>query len=256
MLKSENIIINTSNQKPEQFDKICGFVRYLAWNEEHKNLLKKWNKMVEIIHNNGMPFCDLEKVELKDLISVSGLDVQAFIQTRKDLKTVQATIDNLAEKGFNKSAYNGLNSTDKAFLTLQAHTAVKRLQVDESVLTKADGEKFDFSPLIKKWINKGEKMSDLKKGLATAFTNMVKEEGELFYPVKFKNGNFPDSCVRNFLGAFTGKTGRDGKDHKGKYIYLNNISDKAILAAVTDLFAVLLESDSIEVVKKGGEKNA
>lgn len=253
MLKSENIIINTSNQKPESFDKICGFVRYLAWNEEHKNLLKKWNKMAEIIHNNGMPFCDLEKVELKDLISVSGLDVQAFIQTRKDLKTVQVTMDNLAKKGFDKTAYNGLNSTDKAFLTLQAHTAVKRLQVDTSVLVKADGEKFDFSPLIKKWIDKGEKMSDLKKGLATAFTNMVKEEGELFYPVKFKNSCFPDSYVRNFLGAFTGKTGRDGKDHKGKYVYLNNISDKTVLAAVTDLFAVLLESDSITVVK-GGEK--
>ena len=248
MLKSENIIINTSNHKPEAFDKICGFVRYLAWDAEYTNIKKVYSKMISQI-TDVLPFCNLDTVEVKDLLQVKGLDVPKFIQVRKDLKNIDKILAKLATQGFTKTSYNGLNSTDKAFLTLQAHTAVKRLQVDASVLVKADGEKFDFSPLIKKWIDKGEKMSDLKKGLATAFTNMVKEEGELFYPVKFKNSCFPDSYVRNFIGAFTGKTGRDGKDHKGKYVYLNNISDKTVLAAVTDLFAVLLESDSITVVK-------
>lgn len=247
MLKAENIIIRTINHKPEQFDKICGFVRFLAWDAEYTNTKRTYSKMASMI-SEKFPFANLAEIDVKELILVDGLEVQKFIETRKRMREVDEILNNLAKEGFTKIAYDDLNSTDRIFLTLQAHTAVKGIQIDESVLTKSNGEKLDFEPLINKWIANGQKFADIRKALSAIFSKMVSSEGDLFYPIKIKKGDLPESDVRHFLGAFLGKTGRTDKG-TGRYQYLTDISDKKVLSAVTDLFAVTLESDCIEVVK-------
>lgn len=247
MLKAENIIIRTINHKPEQFDKICGFVRFLAWDAEYTNTKRTYSKMTSMI-SEKFPFANLAEIDVKELILVDGLEVQKFIETRKRMRELDGILDELAKQGFTKISYDALNSTDKVFLTLQAHTSVKGIQIDESVLTKSNGEKLDFEPLINKWIANGQKFADIRKALSAVFSKMVNSEGDLFYPIKIKKGDLPESDVRHFLGAFLGKTGRSDKG-KGRYQYLTDISDKKVLSAVTDLYAVILESDCIEVIK-------
>ena len=88
------------------------------------------------------------------------------------------------------------------------------------------------------------------------FSNIVGNDGELFYPVKVKGGDIPDSDVRQFFGAFTGNAGRSGKDKKGQYTWVKDYSEKKVLTALTDLFTVVFESgcQTIKPEKPTAEK--
>lgn len=243
MLKSENIVIRVSNQKPETMDKISNFVHYLCWSNELEALSSTFSKMRSLIECT-FPTENVDEInDLSKLILVDGLDVQKFIDTRDQLKSVKAILANLDSVGANKVTYNDLNSTDKIFLTLQAHTAVKSIKLDKSILV------YDFSPLISKWIESGQGLSNIKKSLSKVFSNIVGNDGELFYPVKVKGGDIPDSDVRQFFGAFTGNAGRSGKDKKGQYTWVKDYSEKKVLTALTDLFTVVFESGNCQTIK-------
>lgn len=248
MLKSENIVIRVSNQKPETMDKISNFVHYLCWSNEHEKLSGAFSKMRAMIEST-FPTEDVNTIEdVSKLILVDGLDVQKFIDTRKELVSVKAILTSLNEKGCNKITFSDLNNTDKIFLTLQAHTAVKAIKLDKSIL-KEDGTNYDFSPLIEKWVKSGQGLSNIKKSLSKVFSNIVGEEGDLFYPVKVKGGDIPETDIRQFFGAFTGNAGRSGKDKKGVYTWVTDYSEKRVLNALTDLFAVIFESGNCETIK-------
>lgn len=249
MLKSENIVIRVSNQKPETMDKISNFVHYLCWSSEHEKLSGAFSKMRAMIEST-FPTEDGNTIEdVSKLILVDGLDVQKFIDTRKELVSVKAILTSLNEKGYNKITFSDLNNTDKIFLTLQAHTAVKAIKLDKSILAKKDGTNYDFSPLIEKWVKSGQGLSNIKKSLSKVFSNIVGEEGDLFYPVKVKGGDIPETDIRQFFGAFTGNAGRSGKDKKGVYTWVTDYSEKRVLNALTDLFAVIFESGNCETIK-------
>jgi hypothetical protein len=249
MLKSENIVIRVSNQKPETMDKISNFVHYLCWSNEHEKLSGAFSKMGAMIEST-FPTEDVNTIEdVSKLILVDGLDVQKFIDTRKELVSVKAILTSLNEKGCNKITFSDLNNTDKIFLTLQAHTAVKAIKLDKSILVKDDGTNYDFSPLISKWVESGQGLSNIKKSLSKIFSSIVGNDGELFYSVKVKGGDIPDSDVRQFFGAFTGNAGRSGKDKKGVYTWVTDYSEKRVLNALTDLFAVIFESGNCETIK-------
>lgn len=249
MLKSENIVIRVSNHKADSMDKISNFVHYLCWSNEHEKLSGAFSKMRTMIEST-FPTEDVNTInDISKLILVDGLDVQKFIDTRKDLASVKAILTKLDEKGCNKMTYNSLSNTDKVFLMLQAHTAVKSIKLEKSILVKEDGTNYDFSPLIEKWVKSGQGLSNIKKSLSKVFSNIVGEDGELFYPVKVKGGDIPDSDVRQFFGAFTGNAGRSGKDKKGTYTWLSDYSEKRVLNALTDLFAVVFESGNCETIK-------
>lgn len=249
MLKSENIVIRVSNQKPETMDKISNFVHYLCWSNEHEKLSGAFSKMRAMIEST-FPTENVNTIEdVSKLILVDGLDVQKFIDTRKELVSVKAILTSLNEKGCNKITFSDLNNTDKIFLTLQAHTAVKAIKLDKSILAKEDGTNYDFSPLIEKWVKSGQGLSNIKKSLSKVFSNIVGEEGDLFYPVKVKGGDIPETDIRQFFGAFTGNAGRSGKDKKGVYTWVTDYSEKRVLNALTDLFAVIFESGNCETIK-------
>lgn len=249
MLKSENIIIKVNNQKPETMDKISNFVHYLCWSNEHDKLSSAFSKMKAMIEST-FPTEDVNTMkDVSKLMLVDGLDIQKFINTRKELLSVKAILKSLNEKGYNKITFSDLNNTDKIFLTLQAHTAVKSIKLDKSVLVKDDGTNYDFSPLISKWVESGQGLSNIKKSLSKIFSNIVGKEGDLFYSVKVKGGDIPDSDVRQFFGAFTGNAGRSGKDKKGQYTWVKDYSEKKVLTALTDLFTVVFESGNCQTVK-------
>ena len=246
MLKSENIVIRVSNQKPETMDKISNFVHYLCWSNELETLSSTFSKMRSLIECT-FPTENVDEIDLSKLILVDGLDVQKFIETRDQLKSVKAILANLDSVGANKVTYNDLNSTDKIFLTLQAHTAVKSIKLDKSILVKDDGTNYDFSPLISQWVESGQGLSNIKKSLSKVFSNIVGNDGELFHPVKVKGGDIPDSDVRQFFGAFTGNAGRSGKDKQ--YTWVKDYSEKKVLTALTDLFTVVFESGNCQTIK-------
>ena len=249
MLKSENIVIRVSNQKPETMDKISNFVHYLCWSNELETLSSTFSKMRSLIECTFPTENVNEITDINKLVMVDGLDIQKFLNTRDQLESVKATLAKLDSVGANNVTYNDLNITDKIFLTLQAHTAVKSIKLDKSVLVKDDGTNYDFSPLISKWVESGQGLSNMKKSLSKIFSNIVGKEGELFYPVKVKGGDIPDSDVRQFFGTFTGKAGRSGKDKKGQYTWVKDYSEKKVLTALTDLFTVVFESGNCQTVK-------
>lgn len=249
MLKSENIVVRVSNQKPETMDKISNFVHYLCWSNELEALSSTFSKMRSLIECT-FPAENVDEInDLSKLILVDGLDVQKFLDTRDQLKSVKSILAKLDSVGANKVTYNDLNSTDKIFLVLQAHTAVKSIKLDKSILVKDDGTNYDFSPLISKWVESGQGLSNIKKSLSKIFSNIVGKDGELFYAVKVKGGDIPDSDVRQFFGVFTGNAGRSGKDKKGQYTWVKDYSEKKVLTALTDLFAVVFESGNCQIVK-------
>ena len=249
MLKSENIVIRVSNQKPETMDKISNFVHYLCWSNEHEKLSGTFSKMRAMIEST-YPTEDVSTInDISKLILVDGLDVQKFLDTRKELASVKAILLKLDEKGCNKMTYNSLSNTDKVFLVLQAHTAVKSIKLERSILVKEDGTSYDFSPLIEKWVKSGQELSNIKKSLSKVFSNIIGTEGDLFYPVKVKGGDIPETDIRQFFGAFTGNAGRSGKDKKGTYTWVTDYSEKRVLNALTDLFAVIFESGNCETIK-------
>lgn len=246
MLKSENIVIRVSNQKPETMDKISNFVHYLCWSNELETLSSTFSKMRSLIECT-FPTENVDEInDLSKLILVDGLDVQKFIDTRDQLKSVKAILANLDSVGANKVTYSDLKSTDKVFLTLQAHTAVKSIKLDKSIFIKDDGANYDFSPLISKWVESGQGLSNIKKSLSKIFSSIVRNDGELFYPVKVKGGDIPDSDVRQFFGAFTGNAGRYKKE---QYTWVKDYSEKKVLTAMTDLFTVVFESGNCQAIK-------
>lgn len=95
MLKSENIVIRVSNQKPETMDKISNFVHYLCWSNELEALSSTFSKMRSLIECT-FPTENVDEInDLSKLILVDGLDVQKFIDTRDQLKSVKAILANL-----------------------------------------------------------------------------------------------------------------------------------------------------------------
>ena len=249
MLKSEKIVVRVSNQKANSMDKISNFVRFLCYKSEYDKLSRAFSSMRAEIETHFPTVEDVNTLDIPSLMLIENFDVKKFVDTRDDLKKVRNILSNLESVNINDRTYNSLANTDKVFLTLQAHTAVKSIKLDASVLVKEDGTKYDFSPLIKKWYVSGQGLSNIKKSLSKIFSSIVSEEGILFYPVKVKGGDIPDKDIRHFLAMFGGKAVREGKAQNGKFIWDERCDEKTVLNHLTTLLAVVFESGNCETVK-------
>jgi hypothetical protein len=249
MLKSEKIIVRVANHKENSIDKISNFVRFLCYRSEYEKLSRAFSTMRSEIESHDSTVEDVNTIEPASLFMIDGFDVKKFLDTREDLKKVRKILSSLANANVNEMTFDSLSNTDKVFLTLQAHTAVKSIKLDASILVKEDGEKYDFSPLIKKWYASGQGLSNIKKSLSKIFSSIVSEEGVLFYPVKVKGGDIPDKDIRHFLAMFGGKAVREGKAQNGKFVWDERCDEKVVLNHLTTLLAVVFESGNCETIK-------
>lgn len=248
-MKSENIVINVFNHKENSIEKIVGFVKFLCYKTEHEKLSKSFSTMRSLVEQYYPAIDDVTALEAPLLFLVDGLDVQKFIETKAELQEVRKILAKLDSQGINKSTYNTLTNTDKISLILQAHTAVKSIKLDESVLVKEDGTKYDFSPLFKKWYESGQGLSNIKKACSKIFSNLMKEDGILFYAIKIRGGDIPDKDIRHFLAMSGGKAVREGKAKTGKFKWDEKYDEKAVLSHLTTLLAVVFESGNCETIK-------
>lgn len=249
MLKSEKIIVRVANHKENSIDKISNFVHFLCYRSEYEKLSRAFSTMRSEIESHFPTVEDVNTIEPASLFMIDGFDVKKFLDTREDLKKVRKILSSLANANVNEMTFDSLSNTDKVFLTLQAHTAVKSIKLDASILVKEDGEKYDFSPLIKKWYASGQGLSNIKKSLSKIFSSIVSEEGVLFYPVKVKGGDIPDKDIRHFLAMFGGKAVREGKAQNGKFVWDERCDEKVVLNHLTTLLAVVFESGNCETIK-------
>ena len=194
---------------------------------------------------------NINTIEPAMLFMIDGFDVKKFLDTRDELKEVRKILAKLDSANINEMTYNSLSNTDKVFLTLQA---VKSIKLDTSILMKEDGTKYDFSPLLKKWYESGQGLSNIKKSCSKIFSSIVSDDGVLFYPVKVKGGDIPDKDIRHFLAMFGGKAVREGKTQTGKFKWDEKYDEKAVLTHLTTLLAVVFESGNCETIKPEPEK--
>lgn len=249
MLKSNLIVISCKNHKPEKFDLISKFVRFAVRQTEYeKNVNSSDYKDLREKFETACADVDVLTCE-ESLINekLTPVDAEKLIAYRNEiisLKTEIATI------GVTLDEYNALGSTDKVFITLQAHTAMKSIKLSTDIL-----EKIDIATPVKKFYSQGT-LKGIKDILRTLFSKVVGEEGELFYGVKLKKSDFSDENIRNCLAYFRGDAKRsvskkDGGEIVGAYDWTKKEdSVQAQIMAITNLFAVTLDkSNDYEVVK-------
>lgn len=249
MLKSEKIVVRVSNHKADSIDKISNFVRFLCYKSEYDKLSRAFSTMRSEIETHFPTVENINTIEPAMLFMIDGFDVKKFLDTRDELKEVRKILAKLDSANINEITYNSLSNTDKVFLTLQAHTAVKSIKLDTSILVKEDGTKYDFSPLLKKWYESGQGLSNIKKSCSKIFSSIVSDDGVLFYPVKVKGGDIPDKDIRHFLAMFGGKAVREGKAQNGKFKWDERYDEKVVLTHLTTLLAVVFESGNCETIK-------
>lgn len=249
MLKSELITISTLNHKPEHFEKISNFVRFKIRHTEYVRITssKQWKdyqNRLEIA-NAGAEIMTLDMESITKTLAPE--EVADFVAKRDDLANIQAELDTY---GIKIEDYNALSDTDKVFIILQAHTALKSIKLDKSIV-----EGIDLKKMIANFYAKGS-MKDVKSALKTIFHNTCGKEGELFYGAKVRNSDFSDADVRNFLAYFRGNAARAVTKEEGamslseyKWVCKEGSLDAQTMA-LTNLFAVVLDTKTgFEVIK-------
>ena len=250
MLSAEKIIISTKNHKVESFDSICAFVRFLVRHSEYEKLTKSTGdfatlrKKIEDAHTSVDVLTCEEDVIKSSLTPAEGEIFLALRQEVLDLK------DAIQETGKSLEDFNTLSDTDKVFITLQAHTAMKSIKLDKSIL-----DEIDLSKPIGKYFSSGS-LKGIKDIFRTIFAKVVGKEGQLFYGVKLKKSDFSDGDLRNCLAYFRGNAARTasskgGTKAYGEYDWIRKDESKDAQAmALTNLFAVVLDRNKdYEVIK-------
>lgn len=250
MLKSEKIIVNTANHKNDKFGEIVNYVKFLVRHTEFSMLLK--NATYSELREEFDTLCadkdlhGLSKEELNKVIT-NKRDLEDFWKYESEFRCLKSELDNNPIK---LADYEKLSEIDRTFITLQAHTNLKSIQLDESFVTDAN-----LAKMVSTYYSKGS-MKSLKDSMKSMFYNAVGKEGELFYAVKLAKSDFTDEITRNFLANFRGTAGRTtikkrNVTNVSNYHYLHLETNKKVqIKALTDLFAVVLDShNDLKIVK-------
>lgn len=249
MLNSEKIIVSTKAHKVEKFDTIVNYVRFLVRHTELEKITsnKDFTSARSKIENT-LPDTDALTVPEEKVREILTDDAVDFLAKREELLALK---EELAKIPVGLSDFNALGTTDRTFIILQAHTAMKSIKLDETVF-----EGIDLESPIQKFYSSGT-MKGVKDMLRSIFSKIVGTEGELFYGVKLRKSDFSDLDVRNFLAYFGGKaqrttTKKDGITVGGAYKWVDKSGDKASQSmSTTNLFAVVLDSEKdYEVLKE------
>lgn len=248
MLKSNAIVISTKNHKPEKFDVICNFVRFTVRNFEYEKVYNQIKETRDTLENEheGINALTCDESKIREFIT-DAVKAQEFIDLRNELNSIIKERDSF---GVTLDQYNSLSATDKVFITLQAHTALTAIKLDKDIVKDIDLEK-----PIAKYFASGS-LKGIKDIFKSIFTNVVGQEGELFYSVKLKKSDFSDEDLRNCLAYFRGTAKRGKVKKDGGEIYTDYTWDKkdgkvnAQTMALTNLFAVVLDcSKDYEIIK-------
>ena len=248
MLKSNAIVISTKNHKPEKFNTICNFVRFVVRQAEYEKAyasIKDTRETLESEHENiNALTCDDEKI--REYIT-DAIKAQEYLDARKEVIAILKERDSF---GVTLEEYNALSSTDKIFITLQAHTAISSIKLDTTILNN-----IDIKTPVEKFYSKGS-LKGVKDIFKAIFNNCVGQEGELFYGVKLKKSDFADEDLRNCLAKFRGdakrtRTKKDDLEIYGDYKWTKKDGNSKIQAlAITNLFSVVLDrAKDYEVIK-------
>lgn len=257
MLDSKKIVVSFNNVKEGKFDLVSNLVHYLVWDSEKKRVKKTYDKMVAVILD-AMPNATPLKITKEGLAPVaSDIDVLTFLEVREEYKTILSKLADLDKIGVNHNTYSSLNSTDKIFLILSAHTAIGSISLTKSCLETGeidDGKPkyYDFGELVKKWYTTNAGFKTIRENLLACFKRLTGSEGELFYPVKLKRSDISTLDVNNFAAIFGGKASRskDKNGNYGKYTWNQTFDNKRVLPALTTIFAVILDrKEELEVIK-------
>ena len=220
MLSSERIVISTKNHKVESFDSICAFVRFLVRHSEYEKITK-----------TSGDFATLKK-KIEDA------------HTSTDVLTCEEDVIKSSLTPAEAEIFLTL------FITLQAHTAMKSIKLDKSILNE-----IDLSKPIGKYFSSGS-LKGIKDIFRTIFAKVVGSEGSLFYGVKLRKSDFSDEDLRSCLSYFRGNAARTvsskgGTKAYGEYDWIRKDESKDAQAmALTNLFAVVLDRNKdYEVIK-------
>ena len=250
MLSSERIVISTKNHKVESFDSICAFVRFLVRHSEYEKITKTsgdfatLKKKIEDAHTStDVLTCEEDVIKS----SLTPAEAEIFLTLREEVLYLK---DAIQETGKTLEDFNSLSDTDRVFITLQAHTAMKSIKLDKSILNE-----IDLSKPIGKYFSSGS-LKGIKDIFRTIFAKVVGQEGQLFYGVKLKKSDFSDGDLRNCLAYFRGNAARTasskgGTKAYGEYDWIRKDESKDAQAmALTNLFAVILDRNKdYEVIK-------
>lgn len=264
MLDSKKIVVSFNNVKDGKFDLVSNLVHYLVWDSEKNRVKKGYDKMVAVILD-AMPNATPLDITKEELAPIAGdIDVLSFLELRKEYKAILSKLADLDKLGVNHNTYSSLNSTDKIFLILSAHTAIGSINLTKSCLETGeiddDGKPkyYDFGELVKKWYTTNAGFKTIRENLLGCFKRLTGSEGELFYPVKLKRSDISTLDVNNFAAIFGGKASRskDKNGNYGKYTWNQTFDNKRVLPALTTIFAVILDrKEELEVIKPNKTEN-
>lgn len=249
MLNTSAIIISTKNHKSESFDTICNYVRFIVRNAEYEKLIgkneyKSLRKKVEDAHADADPLT-CEEDFIRD--SLTPAESEIFLTMRKEINDLK---EEMTSTGKTLEDFNALTDTDRTFIILQAHTAMKSVKLDDAIL-----ENINMGPVISKFFASGS-LKGIKDMFRSIFAKVVGSEGSLFYGVKLRKSDFSDEDLRSCLSYFRGNAARSvsnkgGTKTYGEYEWVKKDESKSAQAmALTNLFAVVLDrSKDYEVIK-------
>lgn len=264
---SSKIVVKACNIKPEKASEVYNFTRFLVYRkvaENAENAMKNEIKIIEKTLINA----NWKTVSKDELLKIKEFDAISFLSKRDVWEDARNELNKLEKLSVNDESYNAIQKTDKVFLTLQAHTAISSINLESYILDsdKKDDSgkpvKYDFSNIIESFYKQG-KMGEIKQNLINIFRQIVSFEGSLFYGVKLRKSNFTDKDIREFLASFGGKakrtsTVKGSNKIYGNYEWIENYNEKAVLTALTTLFAVVTErtgENGVEVIKPEPEKD-
>lgn len=197
------------------------------------------------------PGADITAMDAETVRPICGDDTSSYLAYCKAIKDIETELAGLS---VNLENYNALTDTDKVMLTLEAHKLVKGITIDKAVVAG-----LDFERAITSFYAKGS-IKLAKEYLRPAFNKAVGNTGTLFTGLILKKSDFTDKDIRAFMSCFVNgakrptKKDKDGNVIYGLYDWAFKTDEKAVLKALSDLFAVVTESrlDQIEKVVAEG----
>lgn len=263
-VKASNII---SNKSGEVYD----FVRYICYKDVRDKANKQLSTMKDIIMEciKGITNDTWETITKEELLKMNTSkssksdkwDLNKFIETRECLFDAESELALLNARGVNEETYKALVNADRIFLTLQAHTCINSILLDNDILLSDEKDEngnrksYDFAPMIDGYYKTGKNISDCKKRLTKMFNSYLMNGGTLFYGVKTRQSDIPVEMTRHFFASFGGKAEREritkGESTEyGTFKYMLKKDKKSVLNSITTLFAVVLDNNNeIEVLK-------
>lgn len=237
MLDSTKIMVTVKNHKDGAMDKISNMVRFYVRYNEYTALESAHKATIEALEkaHQGIDALTVDEKVVRDFFGEKAADdAETFLAARDEMVEIR---DDMAAIPVKYNDFTALPVVDRVFITLQAHTALRRVNLDSTLLAN-----FDVKSVVGDYYAKGS-MKGEKDKLRAAFQATVGGEGDLFYGVKLKKSDLDDYDVRQFLATFGGRAARaKTKSGYGTYDWVQGWnSDRKALEAATTLFAVILD---------------